>query len=93
MTVICVFVQDQSAAPVHIRNMKVITLLRTTKTNAHLQVQFEGRFQEVYGKTRVLSEGMGFNTVEEFNKGFPHMLPLTVTANMQGKRILEMRMI
>ncbi|KAL3043139.1 hypothetical protein OYC64_020953 [Pagothenia borchgrevinki] len=85
--------KDQSAAPVHIRKIKVITLLRTTKRNAHLQVQFEGRFQEVYGKTQVLSEGMGFRTMEEFNKGFFHMLPLTVMANMQGKRILEMRMI
>ncbi|XP_033935660.1 uncharacterized protein [Pseudochaenichthys georgianus] len=85
--------KDQSAAPLQIRKIKVITLLRTTKTNAHLQVQFEGRFLEVYGKTQVLSEGMGFQTVEEFNKGFFHMLPLTVTVNMQGKRILEMRMI
>ncbi|XP_034072413.1 histone H1B-like isoform X4 [Gymnodraco acuticeps] len=85
--------KDQSAAPLQIRKIKVITLLRTTKTNAHLQVQFEGCFLEVYGKTEVLSEGMGFQTVEEFNKGFFHMLPLTVTANMRGKRILEMRMI
>ncbi|KAF3840520.1 hypothetical protein F7725_006382 [Dissostichus mawsoni] len=42
---------------------------------------------------RLLSDGTGFKTVEEFNKGFFHMLPLTVTASMQGKRILEMRMI
>ncbi|KAK5887149.1 hypothetical protein CesoFtcFv8_015780 [Champsocephalus esox] len=84
---------DQSADPLQIRKIKVITLLRTTKTNAHLQVQFDGRFLEVYGKTQVLSEGMGFQTVEEFNKGFFHMLPLTVTVKMQGKRILEMRMI
>ncbi|KAJ4921272.1 hypothetical protein JOQ06_007884 [Pogonophryne albipinna] len=73
-------VQDQSAAPLQTRKIKVITLLR--KTRAHLQVQSE-----------VLSEGMGFQTVEEFNKGFFHMLPLTVTENMQGKRILEMRTI
>ncbi|XP_010776749.1 germinal-center associated nuclear protein [Notothenia coriiceps] len=83
----------QSAAPLQTRKIKVITLLRTNKTNAHLQVQFEDGLQEVYGKTEVLSEGMGFKSVEEFNKGFFHMLPLTVTAHMQGKRILEMRMI
>ncbi|KAL3043137.1 hypothetical protein OYC64_020951 [Pagothenia borchgrevinki] len=85
--------KDQSAAPVQIKKIKVITLLRTTKTNTHLQVQLEGKFLEVYGTTRVLSDGMGFRTVEEFKKGFPHLLPLVVMANMQGKKILEMSRI
>ncbi|KAL3043169.1 hypothetical protein OYC64_020979 [Pagothenia borchgrevinki] len=85
--------KDQSAAPVQIRKIKVVTLLRTNNTNTHLQVQLGGRLRNLYGKTQVLSEGMGFKTVEEFTKLFFHMLPLTVTANMQGKRILEMRMI
>ncbi|KAL3043127.1 hypothetical protein OYC64_020946 [Pagothenia borchgrevinki] len=85
--------QDQSAAPVQIKKIKVITLLRTTKTNTHLQVQLEGRFLEAYGTTRVLSEGMDFTTVEQFKKGFPHLLPLVVMANMQGKKILEMSRI
>ncbi|KAL3043134.1 hypothetical protein OYC64_020948 [Pagothenia borchgrevinki] len=85
--------KDQSAAPVQMNKIKVVTLIRTNNTNTHLKVQFGGRPRKVYGTTQVLSEGMGFKTVEEFNKGFPHMLPLTVMANMQGKRILEMRMI
>ncbi|KAK1874649.1 Glycerol-3-phosphate dehydrogenase [NAD(P)+] [Dissostichus eleginoides] len=85
--------KDQSAAPVQMNKIKVITLIRTNNTNTHLKVQLGGRPRKVYGTTQVLSDGMGFKTVEEFNKGFFHMLPLTVTANMQGKRILEMRMI
>ncbi|XP_033969815.1 uncharacterized protein LOC117469499 isoform X2 [Trematomus bernacchii] len=85
--------KDQSAAPVQIRKIEVITLLRTNNTNTHLKVQLGGRLRNLYGTTQVLSEGMGFKTVEEFTKLFFHMLPLTVTANMQGKRILEMRMI
>ncbi|KAK1875213.1 Ubiquinone/menaquinone biosynthesis C-methyltransferase UbiE [Dissostichus eleginoides] len=85
--------KDQSAAPVQMNKIKVITLIRTNNTNTHLKVQLGGRPRKVYGTTQVLSDGMGFKTVEEFNKGFFTCCLSLLTANMQGKRILEMRMI
>ncbi|TDH05402.1 hypothetical protein EPR50_G00142620 [Perca flavescens] len=85
-------IKVQSAA-VQTGRIQILGIKKSNKTNTHLVVEFNGRTRNVFVTTRLLANAFGLEVDDDFERKLRYQMPLTAKANLQGKKITEIKKV
>ncbi|XP_022600472.1 uncharacterized protein LOC111221381 isoform X3 [Seriola dumerili] len=75
------------SAPVVNAWIKIITILKSNKTNIHLVAEVNQQTKTLFVTSRLLADALGFKSEDDFKE----MLPLFAEVKLQGNKIKEIK--
>ncbi|XP_022600471.1 uncharacterized protein LOC111221381 isoform X2 [Seriola dumerili] len=83
----CTDVPKAESAPVVNAWIKIITILKSNKTNIHLVAEVNQQTKTLFVTSRLLADALGFKSEDDFKE----MLPLFAEVKLQGNKIKEIK--
>ncbi|XP_032365047.1 uncharacterized protein LOC116679498, partial [Etheostoma spectabile] len=71
--------------------IKIFVITKSDKTNTHLVVEFNGRLQTVFVRTRLLANAFGLEVDDGFERRYRYQMPLTAEASFMGIKLQRLK--